>query len=795
DPYTLQYDECGKPGRYIHLTPNFLLNDNLIEAYGPRGKVFVHEWAHLRWGVYDEYNHQTPFYISKEKRIEATRCSKDIKGTRGVPSGNSVQPCSIDPTTGLPTETCQFFPEKNQNTHVSYMYVQSLPAITGFCNDKSHNTEAQNMQNRMCNYRSVWSVIGSSEDFKNSNLMVTPPPAPQFTVLQKGRREICLVLDVSGSMSGYDRITRLRQAASLFLREVVEEQSMDGIVQFHSVGSIIKHLTLVHDDASREELVKVLPTSASGGTRICEGIKYGFEVLRKDDQNTDGNEILLLSDGESPVDCLPQVNSSGVTFHAIALGPNYAPEIQTMVDWTGGILVLANDKVDSNGLVDAFNAIKSSDGDLIQQSIQLESSGLKVNSKDWFNGTVSVDKTVGKDTSFLIIWETTVPEITVRSPSGKVYGNAAFVHDTQIKTSVLGINGIAETGDWTYSLLNTLSTSQSLTITVTSRAANASVPPLIVKAHMNQESSNGSRPMLVFAEVSQDGLPVILADVRATIESSTGTIKHELQLLDNGAGADVFRHDGIYSRYFTSLENNGVYSLKVRVQGQGDTARLAVRRHSRALYIPGYVENGQVHLNPQKPSVADGDQQADVGNFSRTASGGAFTVSLVPGSPLPAFPPCKITDLSARLEEDRVLLTWTAPGEDFDQGAAESYEIRMSQDFELLRRNFAYTQLVNSSGLTPKESGSGEEHHFFLDEIAIKNGTIIYFAARAKDKESQNSEVSNIAQAALILPPADQPKGVNVLVLVLSVTGVVAAACIIASTVMCVKKRTPAIYA
>lgn len=41
----------------------------------------------------------------------------------------------------------------------------------------------------------------------------------------------------------------------------------------------------------------------------------------------------------------------------------------------------------------------------------------------------------------------------------------------------------------------------------------------------------------------------------------------------------------------------------------------------------------------------------------------------VPDGPHPdMFPPCKITDLEAMKVEDDVVLSWTAPGEDFDQG-------------------------------------------------------------------------------------------------------------------------------
>ena len=78
-----------------------------------------------------------------------------------------------------------------------------------------------------------------------------------------------------------------------------------------------------------------------------------------------------------------------------------------------------------------------------------------------------------------------------------------------------------------------------MSITVTSRAASSGVPPVTVKTHMNQQSSNGDKAMVVFAAVSQNGLPVILADVRATLESDAGDKQH-LDLLDNGAGELFF---------------------------------------------------------------------------------------------------------------------------------------------------------------------------------------------------------------------------------------------------------------
>uniref|UniRef100_A0A8C3S9V2 Calcium-activated chloride channel N-terminal domain-containing protein n=1 Tax=Chelydra serpentina TaxID=8475 RepID=A0A8C3S9V2_CHESE len=140
DPYTLQYGGCGEKGRYIHFTPDFLLNDKLYNIYGSRGtKVFVHEWAHLRWGVFDEYNNDAPFYMSANAgtaSVEATRCSASVTGkyrfsncTRNICINRQ---CKYDDRTKLYEAGCKFVPDKIQNAPASIMYMQSLPSVSIF---------------------------------------------------------------------------------------------------------------------------------------------------------------------------------------------------------------------------------------------------------------------------------------------------------------------------------------------------------------------------------------------------------------------------------------------------------------------------------------------------------------------------------------------------------------------------------------------------------------------------------------------------------------------------------------
>ncbi|XP_004443942.1 PREDICTED: calcium-activated chloride channel regulator 4-like, partial [Ceratotherium simum simum] len=204
DPYTKQFTACEEKGEYIHFTPDFVLGKKQNE-YGPSGRLFVHEWAHLRWGVFDEYNEDEPYYSAKSKKIEATRCSTGITGINRVHKcqGNScvTRACRTDSKTKLYEKECQFFPDKDQTEKASIMFMQGIDSVVEFCNEKNHNREAPSLQNKMCNSRSIWEVISNSEDFKNTISMVAPPPPPVFSLLKISQRIACLVLDKSGSMA------------------------------------------------------------------------------------------------------------------------------------------------------------------------------------------------------------------------------------------------------------------------------------------------------------------------------------------------------------------------------------------------------------------------------------------------------------------------------------------------------------------------------------------------------------------------------------------------------------------
>nr|XP_012602989.1 calcium-activated chloride channel regulator 4 [Microcebus murinus] len=810
EPYTRQFTECEEKGEYIHFTPDFVLGKKQNE-YGPSGRLFVHEWAHLRWGVFDEYNEDQPFYSSSSKKIEATRCSSGISGKNRVYKcqGGScyARTCRTDSTTKLYEKDCQFFPDKVQTEKASIMFMQSIDSVSEFCNEENHNREAPSLQNIKCNFRSSWEVISKSEDFKNITPLVAPPSPPGFSLLRISQRIVCLVLDKSGSMASSNRLNRMNQAAEYFLLQIIENGSWVGMVHFDSSATVQSELIQIINSTERNKLVKSLPTNANGGTSICSGIRSAFEVFKKRDPQIDGSEIVLLTDGEDNTvsSCIEEVRQSGAIVHFIALGSSADQAVIEMSNITGGRYYSATDEAENNGLIDAFGDLTSGNADLSQKSIQLESKGLILSSNPWMNDTVIIDSTVGKDTFFLVTWDKQPPSISLWDPSGAPITN--FTVDTASKMAYLSIPETAKVGIWTYSL-QAKANPETLTITVTSRAANSSVPPITVNAKMNKEINSFPSPMIVYAEVLQGYVPVLGANVTAYIESQSGnTIV--LELLDNGAGADSFKNDGVYSKYFTAYTENGRYSLKIRAHGGTNSATRSLRHPlNRAAYIPGWVVDGEIEVNPPRSEI-DEDTQTTLENFSRTASGGAFVVSQVPNLPLPdLYPPSQITDLDATPHGDEITLTWTAPGDDLDVGKVQYYIVRISGSILDLRDNFDDALQVNTSDLLPNEANFKETFAFKPGNISEENVTHIFIAIKSVDKSNLTSKISNIAQVALFIPEADPSpdenypnptpdknhhnSGVNISVLVLSVAGSVIVVTIIASITICIlKKRQP----
>eukprot|EP00057_Strongylocentrotus_purpuratus_P015826 XP_011670300.1 PREDICTED: calcium-activated chloride channel regulator 1-like [Strongylocentrotus purpuratus] len=211
EPFVENVVGCGNEGTLMHLTPAYILNVQYREdKFGNTGSVLVRNWGYYRWGLFKEHydgdEGTDPAYDAPGGGIEGTRCSLKIKGNLVLSGSND---CPNSPNEGYDRD-CRFVPEHvGQTANASLLFGTRdahIHSIEKFCGDDAsdpdslHNPLAPNLMNKLCNYRSAWSVMRNHTDFQ----AVVPPVSnttPVFEVLQLSSvRSVVLVLDISNSM-------------------------------------------------------------------------------------------------------------------------------------------------------------------------------------------------------------------------------------------------------------------------------------------------------------------------------------------------------------------------------------------------------------------------------------------------------------------------------------------------------------------------------------------------------------------------------------------------------------------
>ena len=121
---------------------------------------------------------------------------------------------------------------------------------------------------------------------------------------------------------------------------------------------------------------------------------------------------------------------------------------------------------------------------------------------------------------------------------------------------------------------------------------------------------------------------------------------------------DLVSGDGIYSRYLTTYPFPGKYVFTITVTDNSNTA---------------YVGNADIPLSQHKAT----------GLFTRTLPGPVVDIAGVEG--VTVLPPAKIGDLSAVYDNNtHLLLSWTTPGGDYNDGVVCGYHLLYSSSCDSL---------------------------------------------------------------------------------------------------------------
>ncbi|XP_037785047.1 calcium-activated chloride channel regulator 3A-1-like [Penaeus monodon] len=782
-PHTEQPGGCGDPGLYIHLTPEYLVNDEESNVWGPRSKVLVHEWAKLRWGVFDEFGYPNDdmyplFYASQnivEGNVEVTvhpnYCANEVLSGKLRDITGSA--CSY--AGDLPDKNCRFIPDDDQVAVSSLMSLYYIANIEEFCGEtKRHNLRAPNKHNTKCDHRSVWSIIKMHPDFKDdNNLQTQTASATKFTVLRQEAAKFALVLDYSYSMRDYDRIKKLQSTARRWILHEVAEGSSVGIIKFGGTAEVEAPLTVIEGEASRKMLADLIDAKLRSATSIGAGLSLAMNWMLNREKNA---VILLITDGEentSPYirDIEDQLASSGIRVVTIAFGATADQQLESIAQQTDGKTYTVFDTDSGSQLLDAFlGALTYQPGDTVADT--------KVKIHEYaYNGPdklvskeFPVDASVGRDMLFQLktsaLKHTISPPYLLR-PDGTAVKTATF--DPLIGSWAIKVP-LAEPGRWTWIAELSGDKNYYIQVDVTAKARNPDILPIYTQAWASSGSSGVDAtvsPVIVYAEVKQGSNPVIGATVRAYIShTSTPDEAIELDLLDNGQGADSQAGDGIYSRYLTQYPFTGRYIVRAQAWNNGSafinsgfTANRAPhRRHTRAipakpLDMPVYCCGSKVPFNAEAAESA--------GEFSRFVAAGSIQVTKIPETG-DVLPPSRVTDLQvAGTYETSLTLTWTATGDDLDSGIVSQYEIRLSSnDSDLLDADAENTTLLTFEDSVQKPElfvNAGETVNVTLDlEESIEIGKVYYLTLRASDDVGKLSSFSNVATVFIANEPAEE---------------------------------------
>lgn len=149
-------------------------------------------------------------------------------------------------------------------------------------------------------------------------------------------------------------------------------------------------------------------------------------------------------------------------------------------------------------------------------------------------------------------------------------------------------------------------------------------------------------------------------------------------------------------------------------------------------------------LTPYYIAIRSADERNNLSPLSNVLS---VSTTAVPDT----FPPAQVADMKITPAADRLILEWTAPGDDGITGTASEYILKLSEN-TITESSFDSAISVQNMP-APLSPGSTERI-----EIANLNlGTVYYFALKTGDEVQNYSGISNIVSGSIlgdIIPPA-----------------------------------------
>ena len=450
-PFTQQSRGCGQPGDFVAFPYHFLTRWNdTWSTWGDPAKLFVHEWAKLRYGIFDEFgfSHDEfyPNHFIHKGQILPT-------GTSNIPLKGQWVDHSGQPGCDPLEQDCQFQPS-GDNTAVtcSLGYLQYLPNVTSFCTGRqlSGSPMAPTKHNVLCEGRNSLDVILGHDDFKRINPIKARSKSknltPELVLVREPMPQYVLVMETSGSMDAHEQWKWINKAAQKFIRYDLPVNSNLAIVTFNNQSKVEHSMVEVTGNEARARLADTLPdryhlSRSTGRCVLCALQKVVHEVLAP--ENLAGTHVVLVTRGSrdtlsSPSD--EKIIRNYVADYNLKMSAIVIPESDTdsilgfydditqsmggkthVVRGDGGIMEFYV------GLNDAFTEVLRSDARYpTEMPVTVHEQEFPGGTSPAATGTFLIDYTLGRDTLFGIYVEDEeehrIRSITFTDSKGNVYG-------------------------------------------------------------------------------------------------------------------------------------------------------------------------------------------------------------------------------------------------------------------------------------------------------------------------------------------------------------------------------------
>ncbi|XP_077496432.1 calcium-activated chloride channel regulator 1-like [Amblyomma americanum] len=797
-PFTRQSRPCGQQGDFIQIPPSFLaeLRASTTAKYINPAYVLVHEWAHYRYGVFDEYGTQGdqefPLTYCRDGKVRLNSCSREIRFKAIQASGEK---CDIDANCQFTGEcTVTIFVPKTKMVESSIMFMPYQRDITQFCDSakgiRMHDQFAPNKQNKLCRQRSTWDVISENDDFKKAP---RPDMSKRIRVSIEETQEkeallqrVVLVFCVSGSMSSERWMEVVKESAERYISGIEDGSRRLAIITCSTQAKVEHTLMPVNVNTRQGFLNTVKNLKASSRTCIGCGLKKALELLTTPDETPEGAMIVLISDSEeneSPriADVKADFVKAKVKVSTIAMGSSADKKLEELaVETKANAFSFEDGQRDTaSGMEKAFVASTTSQSDeAVERSTELVDTTTSFKSRA--TRAFILDEGLG-DTVVIVerTTQTSVPIIVwLVDPSGTKC-NACSVERKGNRWTI-SIPNSPKAGLWQ---LNVQSSS-SEDIQVKSQPKDQDDEPIRATCHMDSLNVPNMRAAIILAQVRKGKKIVLNADVTAEVSRPKPHPKVSVKLNDDGFDPDLQANDGTYSGYFANFVGKGRYAVTAHVSGHKNV-RLAEPKHGSG---SSFMTTTMLTLSTDADPDADLEYSIDdfvivnttgeaenatsvatqeVDSFQRVAQGGSFQVT--EDIQEAQVPPGDIRDLAVseirpgQNETIFVKLTWTWPGAHLTSGNASSIEIRASKDDAKLKTDFEKqieitTAHVVEGNLDPLPSGARHEVTMSLPKSFATpraDGAVnwrAFLAARVFNSDGLNSTTSNIVPVSYTPP-------------------------------------------